>query len=489
MDELAGLSEGSRKLALDRFRLLQPHLEQSRPLRQLAAEAEIPLRTAQRWVAQYKRFGLAALARKKRDDRGVRRAVTEKVKEAIEGLALQRPPLPVTALCRQVQRLAQGLGELPPSYSVVYDVVHKLPADLLVLAHEGSKAYSNKFELVHRREGDGPNTIWQADHTPLDILLVRPDLQVVAKPWLTVVIDDYSRAVAGYFLSFEAPSALHTSLALRQAIWRKEDSRWIVCGIPDVLYTDNGSDFTSHHLEQVSADLKIRLVFSIPGKPRGRGRIERFFSTVNEMFLCELDGFAPAGGAVRGKPTLTLAEFDNRFRTFLLDVYQRRENAGTKLPPRERWQANGFLPRMPDSLEQLDLLLIQVAKARQVRPDGIHFQSLRYISTTLAAYVGEPVTLRIDPRDMAEVRVFHEGKFLCQAVCAELAGDTVPLREILRARNRRRRDLRGVLRDRKVAVDILLDLKRGEITEKEDEPAKDKPTTTSVPGLKRYRNE
>ena len=44
---------------------------------------------------------------------------------------------------------------------------------------------------------------------------------------------------------------------------------------------------------------------------------------------------------------------------------------------------------MPDSLEQLDLLLIQVAKARQVRADGFHFQSLRYISTTLAAYVGE----------------------------------------------------------------------------------------------------
>lgn len=90
---------------------------------------------------------------------------------------------------------------------------------------------------------------------------------MAAKPWLTTVIDDHSRAVAGYFLSFEDPSALHTSLALRQAIWRKQDSRWIVCGIPDVLYTDNGSDITSQHLEQVAADLKIRLVFSIPGKP------------------------------------------------------------------------------------------------------------------------------------------------------------------------------------------------------------------------------
>ena len=170
-----------------------------------------------------------------------------------------------------------------------------LPADLLTLAHQGTKAYSEAFDLVHRREASGPNAIWQADHSPLDILLVRPDGEP-AKPWLTIVLDDYSRAVAGYFLSFEPPSTLRTSLALRQGIWRKDDPRWNVCGIPDVLYTDHGSDFTSRHLEQVGADLKIRLVFSTAGKPRGRGRIERFFLTVNEMFLCELDGYAPPGG-------------------------------------------------------------------------------------------------------------------------------------------------------------------------------------------------
>jgi transposase InsO family protein len=112
--------------------------------------------------------------------------------------------------------------------------------------------------------------------------------------------------VAGYLLSFEPPSTLHTSLALRQGIWRKDDPRWNICGIPDVLYTDHGSDFTSRHLEQVSADLKIRLVFSTPGKPRGRGRIERFFTTVDEMFLCELDGYAPPGGRWPGqKPQKT----------------------------------------------------------------------------------------------------------------------------------------------------------------------------------------
>jgi putative transposase len=491
MDELAGLSEEARKLAMERFRLLQPHLESNEPLRSVAQAAGIPYRTAHRLVSEYRRAGLAALVRKRRADRGERRAVSVNLKEAIEGLALQKPPLPVAALYRKVLKLSSDLGERSPSYGTVFNILRSLPADLVTLAHEGTKAYSNTFELVQRREAASPNAIWQADHTPLDILLVRPDGDA-AKPWLTVVLDDYSRAVAGYFLSFEAPSALHTSLALRQAIWRKEDSRWTACGIPNVLYIDHGSDFTSRHLEQVSADLKIQLVFSLPGKPRGRGRIERFFLTVNEMFLCELDGYAPAGGAVRGKPALTLAEFDTKLRTFFLDVYHRREHAETKTPPAKRWETNGFLPRMPYSLEQLDLLLIQVAKARQVRVDGIHFQSLRYISTTLAAYVGETVTLRFDPRDMAEIRVFHGDRFLCQAVCPELAGATIPLREILRARNRRRRELRAVLRDRQNTVDTLLELKRGESAEKSNAPTEKEEEATvrpATPRLKRYRNE
>jgi hypothetical protein len=49
---------------------------------------------------------------------------------------------------------------------------------------------------------------------------------------------------------------------------------------------------------------------------------------------------------------------------------------------------------MPESLEKLDLLLLTVARQRKVHADGIRYQGLRYIDTTLAAYIGEPVTLR-----------------------------------------------------------------------------------------------
>jgi Mu transposase, C-terminal len=70
----------------------------------------------------------------------------------------------------------------------------------------------------------------------------------------------------------------------------------------------------------------------------------------------------------------------------------------------------------PDSLEALDLLLIMVATPRTVHRDGIRFQGLRYHSPILAPYVGKPVTIRYDPRNLSEIRVFHHDRFLCRAI-------------------------------------------------------------------------
>jgi Mu transposase, C-terminal len=73
----------------------------------------------------------------------------------------------------------------------------------------------------------------------------------------------------------------------------------------------------------------------------------------------------------------------------------------------------------------------------------------------LAAYVGEQVTVRYDPWDLAEVRVFHQGQFLCRAVSAELAAATISLKDLEAARNRRRRELRTELTSRRSLVDAL----------------------------------
>lgn len=78
-------------------------------------------------------------------------------------------------------------------------------------------------------------------------LLILDQTGKPARPWLTAVMDDHSRAFAGITVFFGAPSILNTSLALRQAIWRKRDPAWPIRGIPDVLCIDHGCGLTSKH--------------------------------------------------------------------------------------------------------------------------------------------------------------------------------------------------------------------------------------------------
>jgi putative transposase len=96
VDELSAIPQPSLDIALQRFEMLRPHLEGLRSLRAIASEALIPYRTAVRWASGYRKSGLAALARKGRTDQGDRRLASTQLIQAIEGLALERPPLPIS---------------------------------------------------------------------------------------------------------------------------------------------------------------------------------------------------------------------------------------------------------------------------------------------------------------------------------------------------------------------------------------------------------
>jgi hypothetical protein len=84
---------------------------------------------------------------------------------------------------------------------------------------------------------------------------------------------------------------------------------------------------------------------------------------------------------------LTLAELDEAIGAFIREVYNVSPHSETGAP-QQRWEDGAFIPRMPDSLEQLDLLLLTVTKPRKIHPDGIHFQGLRYLDPVLADGLG-----------------------------------------------------------------------------------------------------
>ena len=91
-----------------------------------------------------------------------------------------------------------------PSYKQIYSVIKAMPKSVIDFSHQGEKYYQNKYDLIQIRESSRPNEIWQADHTLLDIFILDQKGNI-NRPWLTIIMDDYSRAIAGYFLSFDAP--------------------------------------------------------------------------------------------------------------------------------------------------------------------------------------------------------------------------------------------------------------------------------------------
>lgn len=73
----------------------------------------------------------------------------------------------------------------------------------------------------------------------------------IGRPYITLAIDVYSRCIAGFVLSLEAPSAVSVGLCLTHIAMDKSpwlamlgiDSSWPIHGKPDIIYVDNASSF------------------------------------------------------------------------------------------------------------------------------------------------------------------------------------------------------------------------------------------------------
>ena len=299
---------------------------------------------------------------------------------------------------------------------------------------------------------EGSNDVWQCDHTRLDVRLAD-EYGVLDRPWLTVVIDSYSRCVIGFYLGFDNPSSQIDALALRHAILPKSYGseyqlryEWPAYGKPYYFYTDGGKDFTSiHTTEQIAVQIGFNC--ALRRRPSDGGIVERFFRTVNEQVLNTLPGYT--GSNVQKRPEsvdkdacLTLKDLEIILVGYIVNEYNPDIDDRMKDQSRiGRWE--GGLMVEPYLYDELDLAIcLMKQERRKVQKYGcIQFENLTYRADHLRGRDGETVALRYDPADVTTLLVYkinadNTEEFLDYAHAQGLETERLSLREI-KAINRR----------------------------------------------------
>jgi putative transposase len=158
----------------------------------------------------------------------------------------------------------------------------------------------------------------------------------------------------------------------------------------------------SGQLLRACAVLGIRLIHSTPGRPEGRGKIERVFRTIRGQVLVELVDRPPA----------SLEDLNRIFQSWVEQVYHRRVHSETGRTPLERFLAGGP-PPLPAELALTGAF--RWSERRTVSKTGtvgMHGNTYE-VDPELA---GRQVDLVFDPLELADVAVQIDGRHVGLAV-------------------------------------------------------------------------
>jgi putative transposase len=375
-------------------------------------------------------------------------------------LVRERPPL--AALFQEVRRRFAEHQLAAPNYRTVVRRVEGLDPRYAMAKRQGSKAARDKFGPVgvSTLRPDFPLDVVQIDHTLADVMVVdREHRQSIGKPWLTLAIDVASRAVVGFSVSLENPSALSVSLVLSHAVLPKtswladrelQNLDWPMAGLPRLIHVDNAKEFHSQALVRGCQEYSIDLDHRPRRQPHLGGHVERLvgtmmgavhllpgttFSNVNEKGSYDSEGRA----------VLTLAELERWLALQIAGVYHLTVHSALGKTPLEAWQEGVAkrkqLLRYPPSAEEFFLDFLPAAP-RMVQRDGIHFYQIRYWDNVLSPWAGrlkKPLWVKYDPRNLSRVYVRDlEGQHW-PIPYADLRRPPIALWELAEARKRLRR--------------------------------------------------
>jgi putative transposase len=382
---------------------------------------------------------------------------TPEVKAITLSCYLARPAAGHRAIWKMACKECRRLNLKEPCETTVKDFLSNLePAFKLFRKGKlGKREWQQTGMPVVRYENTSyANQLWQGDHSPLRIW-VRVEVFNKWEPstaHITTLLDADSRAVPGYAVSTKHPDAWVIALTFWRAIMPKPDRPCEICGIPESFETDRGSDFLSDAIAATLAGLGTIHIPDPPYYPNNKGKVERFFRTLDSGCLRVLPGHMDAIGSTPGAAMkhvhelLTLPQLDYEIARWLDEDYHLREHSETGRAPAEHWKQTVRLS-MPKSEDDLNLLLLKYDRECTVLNTGIKFTlngvKHRYWCPQLAYYWKRRVKLRYNPEDMHSVRVYcaATNEFLCEAFDLQANTPRFTVTDVKRARSQYRRGL------------------------------------------------
>jgi putative transposase len=312
----------------------------------------------------------------------------------------------------------------------------------LVYARGGSADYRDK--QVYLRN-DYPHRMHSVllDHAELPIYVVPRGHKHAVKPWITAVMDAYSRYILSWVVTFGTPTSEEVRAALVQAMPLRyaPDGETIVGGRPYKAIWDRGLDFLSKLISESCLRLDIMPVALPAYSPHHKGRLERFWRTLKESLLPRLPGYVEGPRDLRGHYAIGDAALgEDEFLVLLadwMDDYLTNHVIRTiGMTPLEAWRSDGtpLIEIAPERLWQ-DFL---IAKERcKVGKEGIRWDTINWIAPELMSKGGEHVEIRYLPHDRHFIEVFYNGDHLCTAFPIDAASDELK-QDVIDQRRRER---------------------------------------------------
>lgn len=329
--------------------------------------------TLDRWCAEYRRHGLAALRPVARVDKGRGRAHPEWMAEAVR----LRRELPARSAAQIVDIIGRAHG--------VWLSERTVRAHLASAGVSRRELTAEPTRAFGRYEAERRNERWIGD-VLIGPFVPHPRQAGSRRAKLFLLVDDYSRLlVCGRWMTEENTRAGQE--VLRSAVTRR--------GVPSRLYMDNGAPYRAGQLARTCAVLGVHVVHSKPYAPQGRGKQERLNRYIRERFLTEAEA----------KGIESFEQLNDQFSAWAEQVANCRVHAETKQRPIERFLAAGP-PELPSHELVHEAFRWSVVR-RVTKTASVSLLSNRYgVDPSL---VGKFVELRFDPEDLGAIDVYCDG--------------------------------------------------------------------------------